>query len=557
MTNEPIDRRRFLAHGAIATAALAGLGISACAGRSTSGDLDVVVRGGTVFDGGGKPGFEADVGIRDGRVTELGAIDRSRGRRVIEARGSCVAPGFIDIHTHSDNSIFEWPTADSRIRQGCTTEVTGNCGGSAAPRDPAHADDDDEDSIHVHWTDMKSYVEAWKANAPALNQAMLIGHGTLRRAVIGEVDRRATAAELAEMTRRLEAALEAGALGLSTGLEYVPGIYAPPEEIETLARVVARRGGLYATHMRSEEEKLIEAIDEALAVSRSTGVRLQISHLKACGRGNWKLQDAAIRRIEKARSTGLDVMADAYPYTAYSTTLTILLENWSREGGGAAVVRRLQDPATRARMKSELAPHVERDPGAFDLIVISSADGPGLEPCIGKSLVQIAEMWNVDPAEATLRLLEAAKADVGYVGHGMSEENVERVLALPWVMISSDGRSMAPTGSAIGKRPHPRSYGTFPRVLGHYCRDRRLFDLPTAVRKMTGMPAERARLSGRGSIAVGAAADLVVFDGSTIADGATFEDPQSYPIGLTHVLVNGLVVVDGGRPTGARPGQWL
>jgi N-acyl-D-amino-acid deacylase len=547
-----IERRQVL-RGA------AALAFASCAnsrGADARAEPELVLRGGEVHDGLGSPPRRVDVGIRAGRIVALGALEPPSGARVLDVAGLCVAPGFVDIHTHSDRSIFEWPSADSRILQGCTTEITGNCGSSAAPRDPAAPPDEDE-TVRATWTDVRSYAEAWRANDAALNQALLVGHGTLRRAVVGDGDRAATDAELAELGRRLDLALEQGAIGLSTGLEYVPGIYTPASEIEFLARIVARRGGLYASHMRGEEEHLLDALRETLDVGRQTGVRVQVSHLKAAGRPHWGAQAEAIAMIERARAEGVDVMADAYPYTAYSTTLTLLLEPWSREGGAQRVLERLKDPELRARMQAEIAGHVARDPGSFDAIVVSSVGSPRVQECVGRNLAEIAAAWGVDPSTAYLRLLEDSGADVGYVGHAMSEENVARVLAHPLVMIGSDGRSMARTGRALEQQPHPRSYGTFARVLGHYCREQRLFDLPTAIRKMTSMPAGRARLADRGRIAQGCAADLAVFDARTVADVATFDDPQQPARGFVHVLVNGELVVEGGSPTGARPGAWL
>lgn len=552
MTTNVIDRRSFLQ----VTAAGAGLALTGCSALRGSRQYDLVLAGGTVVDGTGAPAFTADVALRGDRIVSVGNLDSSRAAHVIDVRGLCVSPGFVDIHTHSDRSIFEWPSAESRIRQGCTSEVTGNCGSSAAPRDPKEKDEDDA-RAHATWTGVRSYAAAWRANHAALNHALLVGHGTLRSQVIGDVDRAATGAELAAMVRLLETALDEGAIGLSTGLEYVPGIYTPAAEIQTLAAVVAKRGGLYASHMRSEEEHLLDAVRETIDVGRKTGVRVQVSHLKAAGRPHWGFQTQAIDLIVSARAEGIDVMADAYPYTAYSTTLTILLEPWSREGGGEAITARLADPKLRARMQAEIGPHVARDPGAWDAIVISSVGSATQQECVGKNLDEIASLWKVEPAEAYLRLLEGSKASVSYVGHGMSETNVEMVLAHPLVMIGSDGRSMAPTGRALDDKPHPRSYGTFPRVLGHFCRERKLFDLATAVRKMTSMPADRARLADRGRIAVGNAADLVVFDANTVGDDATFEDPQHYPHGIMRVFVNGEAVVEGDHVTGARPGRWL
>lgn len=552
-----LTRRALLHTGGLAAASLV---TPACRARDT-GELDLILARGTVVDGTGAPPYLADVGVHNGRITRIGDLGarsvRSLARRVLDAHGLTVAPGFVDIHTHSDRSIFEWPDAESRVRQGCTTEVTGNCGSSAAPRDPSAPKDGDEASFDARWTDFASYAGAWRSNGSALNQGMLVGHGTLRRSVLGDVDRAATPDELAEMSKRLEAGLDQGALGLSSGLEYVPGIYTPPEELHALARIVARRGALYATHMRTEEEELLEAIDEALLTGRESGARLQISHLKAAGRLNWDLQSEALARIERARAAGLDVMVDAYPYTAYSTTLTILLESWSREGGADAILARLADPELRARIVREVEQRIVRELGGFELAVLSSVGTPELQSYVGRSVADIASEWRLSHGEAFARLLERGRADISYVGHGMSEENVAQILAHPLVMIGSDGRSMAPTGRARDDRPHPRSYGTFPRVLGHYCRERGLFDLATAVRKMTSMPAERAGFTDRGRVAEGLAADVVVFDAATVADTATFDDPQRYPVGIAHVLVNGALVVEAGEPTGLRPGRWL
>lgn len=546
-----LDRRQFLTGASLFAAACATGSVPRRVDRS-----DLLLRHGTVFVGDGTPGFVGDVAITNDRIVWIGDCRGMTAATVLDVDGLCVAPGFVDIHTHSDRSIFRHPGAESRVYQGVTTEVTGNCGGSAAPRDPLPTTAADPDDGPAPWSDVASYGEAWARQGIALNQALLVGHGTLRRSVLGDVDRPANEAELAAMGRRLDLALTQGAIGMSTGLEYVPGIYAPSSEITVLARIVARHGGLYASHMRSEEERLLTAIDEVLAVGRDTGVRVQVSHLKACGRGNWGKLDAAIQRLERARAEGIDVMADAYPYTAYSTTLTILLEPWSREGGDDALMQRLNDPAARARMLAELPAHVAADPGGFELVVIANVDHPPHQDCVGKDLATIAAVWKVSPAEACLRLLDGSRGNVSYIGHGMADAGVERVLQHPLVMIGSDGSSQAPVGRQLS-RPHPRSYGTFPRVLGTYCRDRALFDLPTALAKMTSMPAARARLADRGSLRVGNAADLVVFDAATIADRATYQEPQRYPVGMPHVLVNGRFVVRDGVATALRPGRFL
>lgn len=548
------DRRRFIqasAAGALAAA------LPSCAGVETAEPFDVVVRGGTVVDGEGLPPARADLGIRGDTIAALGAIGGWQARTVIDATGLHVAPGFIDIHTHSDGSIFGCPTADSRLRQGVTTEVTGNCGGSAAPRRPAadEGENDGRPGNRPRWTDVASYAATWREARPAINHALLAGQGTIRRLVLGEVDRNATPEELREMVRILEEALDQGAIGLSTGLEYVPGIWTPAEEIHALARVVAARGAFYASHMRDEEDKLLEALREALETGRRTGVRVQVSHLKANGRGNWNLQEPAIALIEGARRDGVDVLADAYPYVAYSTGLSILLEGWVRDGGDAAMQGRLRDPGLRERIRKEVAARVRSEPGGFELIVIAGVSGGQDRSLAGRSIAQIAEAAGTEPAEAVLRILEAGGAS--FVGFGMSEENVERVLAHPLVMVASDGSVMKPPADPQGSRPHPRSYGTFPRVLARYARDRGIFDVATAVRKMTSMPADQAGLRDRGRLRRGFKADVVVFDAAAVRDEATFEDPHRFPSGLPWVLVNGAVAVAGGVPTGERAGRFL
>jgi len=324
-----------------------------------------------------------------------------------------------------------------------------------------------------------------------------------------------------------------------------------------MARAVARRGGIYASHLRNEEAALLEAVNEAIEIGRRSGARVQIAHLKAAGRVNWDKQAAALELIESARRNGIGVFADAYPYTAYSTGLTILMPDWALEGGTQAILKRLRDVSDRTRIRTDIANRAVVEPGGWDLIVISGVRNQKNQPLVGKKLIEIAEIWKLDPAESCLRLIEEEETSVSFVGHAMSEDNVEQVLRHPLVMIGSDGASMAPVGKAAEGRPHPRSYGAFARVLGFYSRERRLFDLPTAVRKMTSLPADQIGLPDRGRVARGKKADLVVFDATTVKDTATFDDPHRYPLGIIHVLVNGATVVEGGIPTGARPGRVL
>ncbi|NIP23708.1 MAG: amidohydrolase family protein [Phycisphaerae bacterium] len=526
-----------------------------------SGAFDKVIKNATIIDGTGRAPRRGDVGITGDTITAIGDISGEQGKTVIQASGLHLCPGFIDIHTHSDGRILACPTADSRVFQGVTTEVTGNCGSSVVPLKRADIKNDlgefRELGIRPDWTDVASYFSKLEQIRISVNHALLLGQGRLRKNAIGLVDRKLTADELKNVLRAVEEGMDCGAFGVSTGLEYAPGIYTPAEEIASMVRLVARRDGLYATHLRNEGSGLLEAINEAVNVGRETGVRVQISHLKAAGRSNWNKQTAALGLLEKARRLGIDVSADAYPYTAYSTSLSILLKAWVREGGTKAILRRLRNRDARRRIRREVSERVGESPGDFDLIVINSTKSERNRTTIGKNLFEIGEMWKVEPVDALLRLLEEEATLVDFVGHGMAPGNVEMVLSHPLVMIGSDGSSMSGQGKAAEARPHPRSYGTFPRVLGHYVRERRLLGLSSAVKKMTSMPAKQLGLADRGRVARGMKADLVIFDGAEVRDTATFEQPHQYPQGIKHVLVNGILVVENGKHTGARPGMIL
>ena len=352
-------------------------------------------------------------------------------------------------------------------------------------------------------------------------------------------------------------ALDDGAFGLSTGLEYVPGTFTPTDEIIFLAGVLARRNGLYASHIRDEEGGLLGAVNEAIEIGRQSGARVEISHLKASGQRNWPGQRAALDLIASARAGGVQVLADAYPYTAYSTGLRSFLPAWAQEGGWEAAVGRLGDPAKRSRIRDEMDESVTNDLGRWSLVVIASVRKEANRKLLGKDLEEIADQWSVEPAEAAIRLLELEDGSVSIVGHGMSQENVDLVLSHPLVMTGSDGGSIAPEGPAGQARPHPRHYGTCGRVLGHFVRERGLMDLATAVRKMTSMPADQVGLVDRGRIARGKNADLVVFDAATVRDAASFADPHRTSRGIEHVFVNGTALVSDGAHTGARPGRAL
>lgn len=510
--------------------------------------FDVLLRNAKIVDGTGGPIFSADIGISGDTIAAIGEIAADAGRSTIDLGGLHVSPGFIDIHTHSDGSIFDAPTAESRVLQGITTEVTGNCGSCEAPILKAA-------ETRPSWASMADYLRAIDELKPSLNHAALMGQGTLRQEVAQREDRPLSNEEMATVLRLTEEGMADGAFGLSTGLEYIPGRYTPIDEIIAMARIVARYGGFYASHIRNEEATLLEAVDECFEIGRKSGARVQLSHLKACGRPNWRKQRAALDLLEAARRSGIDAWADAYPYTAYSTTLTIFLDRWALEGGRDQMTERLKDRDLRARIRKELLPRVESDPGGYDLIVIASLRTEANKIFVGKSIADVASVWGIEPPDALLRLLEEERGGVQYIGHAMHPENVEMVLAHPCVMFGSDGSSQS--YDEKDSRPHPRSFGAAPRILGHYRRERKIFDLSTAVKKLTSMPAGQIGLSDRGRIAKGKKADLCIFDAEKIADGATFDEPRRAPIGLPHVLVNGVFVVKDGRHTGARPGRAL
>jgi N-acyl-D-amino-acid deacylase len=552
-------RRRFLGTG---TAATVGLALFPGTLVEAVSNFDLVLSGGTILDGTGGPPWTADIGLVGDTIAAIGKISHDQAKRTQNVAGMAVSPGFIDIHSHSDYTILRYPTALSRARQGVTTEITGNCGSSMAPLQGMAVDiiSDElavESEIEVSWTDFDSFCTVVDDTGVSVNQAMLAGHGVLRMGITGMEDRPMSADELRDAVRNLQQAMDEGAWGLSTGLEYTPGNYAPTDEIVALARVVARRGGLYASHIRNEERALLEAVDEAIAIGRRSGCRVQISHLKAAGRPNWAKQRAALDLISAARSGGVEVLADAYPYPAYSTTVQIFVPAWAQEGGWDGLGKRLADPGESDRIRDAMIDSVAHDPGAWDLVVISSVKNEKNRPMVGKNLAEIAEIWKMEPVDAALRLLIEEEGTVSMIGHGMDPTNVEMVLSHPLVMIGSDGVSMAPEGPAANQKPHPRSYGTYPRVLGYYSREREIFDLATAVKKCTSMPADQVGLADRGRIARGKKADLVVFDPEKITDRATFDDPHQYAEGIHHVLVNGTAVIEDGIHTGALPGRML
>lgn len=493
---------------------------------------DILIRGGTVIDGSGSPGFRADVAVQDGKVVKIGDLSGASAARVIDASGLVVAPGFIDVHTHADELAAN-PRAENYLRMGVTTVVAGNCGASAL--------------------EIGKALAAIREAGPSINYATLIGHNTVREAVMGEERRAPTPAEMDKMKALVAQGMKEGAVGFSSGLQYTPGTWADPSEITELARVACAAGGLYASHMRNEGTEIERSVAETIAVGEATGCRVEISHLKIDSPRNWGMGVKALSLIDCARSRGLDVQADQYAYTAAASSLSIRFPDWVLEGGQEEVRKRLDDPATWAKVKEGMKELLAAR-GFHDLsfaVVASYAPDPSLQGLSMKEVaVRLKGNGSADTQfEAARDMLRSGGA--GMVYHLMSEEDVATILKHPQVSIASDGAL-----PVFGKdATHPRAYGNNARVLGLYVREKKAVPLEEAIRKMTALPAGHFRLAGRGLVKEGYAADLVLFDPARVGDAATFDKPHAYANGFQYVLVNGVPVVDRGEPTGEKAGQ--
>ncbi|MBN1673880.1 MAG: D-aminoacylase [Kiritimatiellae bacterium] len=518
--------------------------------------FDLKIVNGDVLDGTGAGARRTDVGIRNGRIADCGNLSAAEAASSIDATGRTVCPGFIDAHSHSDSYLLLEPSAPSKVFQGITTEVLGNCGTSAAPVTGKYDKPSEwrEKKYPGAWQTVAEYRALLERVGPGPNAVLLVGHNNLRGAAVGYEARAAGADELRAMVRLLEQALDEGARGLSTGLIYTPGLFAPVSEITTLAGVVARRGGVYTSHMRSESDRLLEAIDETLAIGRDSGVAVRISHLKTARRENWALLDPALTRIRGAIRDGMDLAADRYPYIASSTSLSSLFPQWACEGGREACLARLGDPAQKARLREAL---LASHPAEYwETVAISSTSHPDNKRFQGKRLMEAADALGQEPVDAFLHVVQADALTTGGIFFGMSEENMWRILAEPYVMIGTDASLRAPTGPLSLDHPHPRSYGSFPRFI-RAALDGRTVSLPEAVRKCTSLPADRFGLSARGRLVPGYAADIVVFDPAALRDAATYESPHRLAEGITHVVINGVVTIAEGRLTGERGGRVL
>lgn len=518
-----------------------------------------VLRGAFVYDGTGAPPVEVDVAIGGGLIVGVGPRLSLPGVRETDLRGLALAPGFVDIHSHTDLSLLVNPNAESKVRQGVTTEVTGQDGGSIGPwTDEAYASRRCEHrqryGVDLPFRDIEGLFAWLDSSGAAVNVASMVGAGTIRGFVVGENDRAATEDELRRMEAEVLRAVRAGACGLSSGLEYAPGAFASTGELARLASVLVGTGLPYASHMRNEDDSLFAAMEEAIQVGRLAGVPVEISHLKAQGGRNWWKADPALEMIESARAAGVETGFDVYPYVAYSTGLANLFPVGARDGGTEAFLERLRDPAVLAELRTSVLDKVAQL-GSWDSVQVTSTGSEELSWARGRRLGELADERGAAPFDLLVRLIAEDRNRTGMVGFGMSEENVEAQLAHPLAVVCSDGGASAPYGPLSEGVPHPRTYGAFPRVLGHYVRERGVMPLELAVHKMTQLPARRAGLADRGVVAVGASADLVAFDPATVSDRATFERPHQYPTGIPHVWVNGTAVLLDGEHTGARPGR--
>ena len=523
---------------------------------------DIVIRGGVVVDGTGAPEREDDVAVRDGRIVAIEPRTARAARRVIDARGQVVAPGFIDIHTHSDFTLPLNPRAESKIRQGVTTEVVGNCGFSAAPALPGRVEmlrdylAASAPNLPFRATTFAEYLDAFPATS--VNTIMQVGHNTLRLMTVGMENRAPTADELATMQRLLEEALAAGALGLSSGLFTPPGSYADRDEILVLARVLRRHGAQYASHIRDEANRVFDAVDEAIAVGEETGVHVQIAHLKLSGTDNWGGAGRLLARIEAARQRGIRVDCDQYPYDTGTNPLRNLLPAWTQEGGVPALLERLRQSDVRARIRADIARNGLNNFGAIpSWDAVRVAGSPHRPESAGQTFGALARQRGGDPLDAVCDHLLTDGGHTRILITSMAEADVREIVRTPWVLVGSDGNALATHGVTGQGKPHPRYYGTFARTLGQCVRDLRLLSLPQAIWKMTGGSAAALGLTDRGFIREGACADVTVFDPSRIAERATYDDPHQYAAGVSTVLVNGDVVIDGGDHTGALPGRVL
>ena len=533
--------------------------------------FDVIIEHGHIIDGTGSPWYSGDVGIRNGHIAAIGDLANAPARQNIDAQGHVVAPGFIDMLGQSELTILVDPRLPSKIYQGITTEITGE-GGSVAPLNDAMISADRAGYEHLHitpdWRTFREYFARLEKQGMGINLAMYVGATSVRRMVLGDAKVDPTPAQLEQMKQLVDAAMQDGAVGVSTSLQYSPAPYAKTEELIALAREASKYGGIYATHMRSEGDAVLESIDEATRIGREAQIPVEIWHLKAAGKANWGKMPQIVERIDKARAAGVDVSANTYAYTAWFNTFSAFVPPWAHDGGDAQLIARLKDPATRAKIRKDMT-STGKDSAGEDwdnewqevpgpqAILIAVVQNPELIPLQGKRLSDVAAMWHEDAIDALFDLLIKDKAFTEVAVFGMDEPDVVQALKQPWMSVDNDSQGTSPEGLLAGEHPHPRAYGTFPRILRKYVREEHALTLPDAIRKFTALPAQKLRLADRGVLKQGMWADVVVFDPEKITDKATFEDPNQLSVGMDYVLVNGVAVIEREKMTGKLPGKVL
>jgi N-acyl-D-amino-acid deacylase len=527
--------------------------------------FDLVVTNGHIIDGTGSPWYSGDVGIREGRVAAIGNLAAAPRKRTIDAASKVVAPGFIDMLGQSELSILVDPRLPSKIYQGITTEITGE-GNSAAPLNDALIQIDRPGYDHYHitpdWRTFRQYFARLEKQGIGINLASYVGATQIRRMVLGDDNKQPTPEQLEQMKSLVGEAMKDGASGVSSALEYAPAPYAKTEELIALAAEGGKFGGIYSTHMRNESDSVLEAIDEALRIGREAHVPVEIWHIKVAGKNDWGRMPEVVAKINAARAAGADVTADTYAYTAWFNDFSAFIPPWAHDGGTPKLVERLKDPATRQRIRKDmLTPSKEWDneweeiPGP-DAVMIGVVQNPAMLPLQGKRLSEIAKLWNKDPMDALFDFL-IEDPNAGVAVFGMSQPDVTLALQQPWVAIDNDSSGTSPEGILGQEHPHPRAYGTFPRILRQYVREEKVLTLEDAIRKFSALPAQRLRLTDRGVLKAGMWADVVIFDPATVHDLATFDNPNQLSEGMDYVLVNGTLVIEQGKMTGALPGKVL
>src|ERR1051326_7532259 len=527
---------------------------------------DLIIRNGHIIDGTGSPWYSGDIGIRNGRIAAIGFLGPAAAKRTIDAHGMVVAPGFIDMLGQSEITILVNPHLPSKLFQGITTEITGE-GGSVAPLNDAIIKADrisyDHYKINPDWRTLRQYFARLEKQGMGINLATYVGATQVRRMVLGDDKVQPTPAQLEQMKSLVRDAMHDGAVGVSTSLQYAPAPYATTEELIALAAEASNFGGIYATHMRSEGSAITAAIDEAVRIGREAHIPVEIWHLKAAGKPQWGWMPQIVAQIEKARASGVDVGANTYAYPAWFNDFSAFIPPWAHDGGSAKLIERLKDPAMRARIRKEMETPSDdwdnewQEIAGPESIIVSVVQNPQLLPLQGKTVAEIAKLWNKEPFDTIFDLLIQDNAFTYVAVFGMSEPDVALALQQPWVSVDNDSQGTAPDGLLGQEHPHPRAYGTFPRILRKYVREEHKLKLEDAIRKFSALPADRLRLADRGVLKTGMWADVVVFDPQTITDRATFENPNQLSEGMKYVLVNGVPVIDDGKATNALPGKVL